>query len=689
MALGITRLSLDEEIKKLAPTGGSGLPSGTAGGALSGTYPNPGLAAGVATGSVLGSDVITTSSAAAGDLSGTFAALTIKAGSVTSTKLADGAATGTKLGSDVAKLVGGLVPPANLGSGTADASHVLSGAGTWITPPGGAPSGAAGGALSGTYPNPTLATGVATGSVLGSDVVVTSQANVANGYVKPNGSNLISLGQMGTGTPSSTTYLRGDGTWAAGTAGPLSGLSDATITTPATGQMLVFDGAKWINVLHKRRLRGYAAFKGDGTTDDSAVWNQAISDAGTKGWVEAPAGVTSRGKNITLASNVVIDLNDSIVKLAAGATSSDDVFRSTNFNTLTGTNGTGGVYLPKLMHGRIDGNSAGRHGIACYGVPRLDDLIIHGCGGSAIWAEWNSGASGLSALGLGDGDQTGKFSSITAYDCSLGTALPSTFNATLQGPTTPTWSGGVATYPFSTPHLRRVGDTIVVSGYSPAGWNGTFTVASVPSTTSLTVSMASNPGANTVVGSVTHQKSAMVAILGMDSPFVRDLDIYQTLSVVPGSVGLLLGNSGTAMQNVHVYQNFATGLDICNGNNTRVEGFYCGGHDQGILLRQNYVQMVNAFVSSGFNNSIGFDYQSVGGACQLQNIRVDTLPSGSICYRIWNTSTSWWLAQGVGDGGTNTSTLYTAPNGTGGVHGAIYNLGNGLNATPASLVNFT
>jgi hypothetical protein len=38
------------------------------------------------------------------------------------------------------------------------------------------------------------------GQRVGTDVVVTSQANVANGYVRPNVSNLISPAQMGTGT---------------------------------------------------------------------------------------------------------------------------------------------------------------------------------------------------------------------------------------------------------------------------------------------------------------------------------------------------------------------------------------------------------------------------------------------------------------------------------------------------------
>lgn len=104
MGLGLTEFLLEERIKKIAPSGGSGQPTGDAGGVLAGQFPNPGLAPGVATGSVLGPDVLTTSTPFTGTITGLWNALSIADASVTAAKLADGVATGTKLGTDVARI---------------------------------------------------------------------------------------------------------------------------------------------------------------------------------------------------------------------------------------------------------------------------------------------------------------------------------------------------------------------------------------------------------------------------------------------------------------------------------------------------------------------------------------------------------------------------------------------------------
>lgn len=53
-----------------------------------------------------------------------------------------------------------------------------------------------------------------------------------------------------TGTASSTTYLRGDGSWAtpaAGGSSTLAGDSDVAISGPASGQVLIYNGAAWAN----------------------------------------------------------------------------------------------------------------------------------------------------------------------------------------------------------------------------------------------------------------------------------------------------------------------------------------------------------------------------------------------------------------------------------------------------------
>ena len=66
--------------------------------------------------------------------------------------------------------------------------------------------------------------------------------------------------------------------------------------------------------------------------------------------------------------------------------------------------------------------------------------------------------------------------------------------------TTVAWSGGVVTVTTPTPHGYAVGDDVTLSGITPAGYNGDWTVASVPSSTTWTYALATNPGTQTVAG---------------------------------------------------------------------------------------------------------------------------------------------------------------------------------------------
>jgi hypothetical protein len=75
----------------------------------------------------------------------------------------------------------------------------------------------------------------------------------------------------------------------------------------------------------------------------------------------------------------------------------------------------------------------------------------------------------------------------------LGTAYPANQLASLA------WAAGVATATTLVAHNVTPGSTFALAGSTPAGWNGTF-VATTASGTTITFPLATNPGAETVLG---------------------------------------------------------------------------------------------------------------------------------------------------------------------------------------------
>src|SRR5262249_46799671 len=66
--------------------------------------------------------------------------------------------------------------------------------------------------------------------------------------------------------------------------------------------------------------------------------------------------------------------------------------------------------------------------------------------------------------------------------------------------TNATWASNVATITTSAAHALTVGQSVAVAGITPSGYNGTFTITSVPTSTTFTYALTTNPGTYTSGG---------------------------------------------------------------------------------------------------------------------------------------------------------------------------------------------
>jgi hypothetical protein len=132
-----------------------------------------------------------------------------------------------------------------------------------------------------------------------------------------------------------------------------------------------------------------------------------------------------------------------------------------------------------------------------------------------------------------------------------------------------TWSGGTVTITTTNPVGWQTGETVTISGMTPAGYNGTFTIASAISSTQFTYSLATNPGTATAFGTA----GGTFALTSLDEGIVFDPNKFTVSNVRTGSLltsGTATGWSTSANVNnttgqIRVTQSTGTATNIAPG----------------------------------------------------------------------------------------------------------------------------
>lgn len=557
-------------------------PGGVAGGDLTGTYPNPTVAAGAITATKLANTAVTAGSygtatqvpnftvdaqgrltaagnttivgvtpggAAGGDLTGVFPNPTINTDAVTSTKILDGTiATADLANSSVTavKLVNTSVVAGSYGTATqvptftVDAQGRLTSAGnTTIT--GVAPGGAAGGDLTGTFPNPTVANNsITSAKILDGTVAGIDLANTA-----------VTAGSYGSATqvPNFTVDAQGR----------LTAAGNTTITGVAPGGSAGGDltGTFPNPTINTDAITSVKILDGTIATTDIANGSITAAKLANTGVVLGTYGSATQVPNFTVDAQGRLTAvgNTIIAGVAPGGAAGGDLAGTFPNPTVSNNAITGAKILDGTIAGADLANTAVTAG--SYGsATQVANFTVDAQG--RLTAAGNTTISGVVPGGVAGGDLVGAFPNPTVANNAITSAkiLDGTISsADLANTAVTAGSYGSATQVpnFTVDAQGRItaaGNT-VISGVAPGGAAGGDLTGTYPNPT-----LGTGAGNNLVAsinnaattGTVNTNRLNASVVLDTESPAAGNITGTFGTGLNLNNTTVTLGSYGTATQ---------------------------------------------------------------------------------------------------------------------------------------------